>query len=100
MKVVVDIPEIPKNDKQRWVLANGTPYEERAHGEWIPTDDGDEIYGNYEKCTNCCESIISTHMSYCGNCGAKMGDKKDDLVEIIEAVQSMKEVKQNEQTTD
>ena len=36
MKVIVDIPEIPKNDKQRWALANGTPYEERPHGEWIP----------------------------------------------------------------
>lgn len=33
MKVVVDIPEVPKNDKQRWALANGTPYEERPHGE-------------------------------------------------------------------
>lgn len=74
--------------------------EQRPHGEWIETDDGDEIYDNYKKCTNCGESIISTHMSYCGNCGAKMGDKKDDLVEIIEAVQSMKEGKRNEQTTD
>ena len=36
MKVLIDIPEIPKNDKQRWVLANGTPYEERPHAEWIP----------------------------------------------------------------
>ena len=33
MKVIIDIPEIPTNDKQRWALANGTPY---AHGEWIP----------------------------------------------------------------
>lgn len=34
MKVVIDIPEVPKNDKQRWALTNGTPYEERP--QWIP----------------------------------------------------------------
>lgn len=33
MKFVIDIPEIPQNDKQRWVLVNGTQY---PHGEWIP----------------------------------------------------------------
>ena len=34
MKVIVDIPEIPKNDKQRWALANGTPYGQQE--AWIP----------------------------------------------------------------
>ena len=52
-------------------------YEQRPHGKWVERDDGDEIYGRYEKCTNCGEAIISTHMSYCGNCGAKMGEGEE-----------------------
>lgn len=60
---------------QTWRMADGCSYyeEPRPHGEWVETDVGDEIYGRYEKCTNCGEEIISTHMSYCGNCGAEMG---------------------------
>lgn len=54
------------------------PTVKRPHGEWIETDDDVEIYGNLEKCTNCGEAILSTHMSYCGNCGAKMEEGESE----------------------
>lgn len=53
MKVVVDIPEVPKNDKQRWALANGTPYEERAHGEWVDVPK----YKGFYVCSKCLERL-------------------------------------------
>lgn len=69
MKVVVDIPEVPKNDKQRWALANGTPY---AHGEW-------KIYVNLggtlmRQCMNCGHEFNDNGdaKNFCPNCGADM----------------------------
>ncbi|MBQ1297708.1 MAG: hypothetical protein IIY21_26960 [Clostridiales bacterium] len=53
MKVVVDIPEVPKNDKQRWALANGTPYVERPHGEWIDVPK----YKGFYVCSKCLERL-------------------------------------------
>ncbi len=52
--------------------------DKRPHGEWIETDFEDEIYGFFEKCTNCGEAILSTHMRYCGNCGASMQTQNDN----------------------
>lgn len=65
MKVLIDIPDIPKNDKQRWAIANGTPYEERPHGEWRITFDGCE-------CSICKDTTLSIPMNFCPNCGASM----------------------------
>ena len=64
------LPDIHKIRK--YIIENTRP-----HGEWVERDDGDEIYDRYRKCTNCGEAIISTHMSYCGNCGAKMGEGEE-----------------------
>lgn len=86
MKVVIDIPEIPTNDKQRWALANGTPYEERPHGEWIDEDYG--IGKCWATCSECGESTNGeaqdhgfgydySFPNFCPNCGSdnrKMGE--------------------------
>lgn len=82
MKVIIDIPEIPTNDKQRWALANGKPY---LRGEWVFSK-----YVSEFKCS-LCGSYGNKLWNFCPHCGADMRDKKDDLIEIIEAVQSIKE---------
>lgn len=63
MKVVIDIPEVPKNDHQRWVLANGTPY---ARGEWIDR----EVYdADRWKCSECGRTEQYKE-NFCPNCGS------------------------------
>lgn len=71
MKVVVDIPEVPKNDKQRWALENGTPYEERPHGEWIYHA---EWHSDGECAFECskCGMGVDVDFNFCPNCGASM----------------------------
>lgn len=85
MKVIIDIPEIPKNDKQRWALANGTPY---SYGEWIFDgvfhDGSNTIDGDMYHCSVCKRSIVTSVtrvtdiFPFC-HCGADMrkeGDQK------------------------
>ena len=80
MKVLIDIPEIPKNDKQRWALANGTPYEERPHAEWIIRRDKQGAH-IYSVCSKCNVPYLDTDFpNFCPNCGADMrkeGDTND-----------------------
>lgn len=77
MKVVIDIPEIPTNDKQRWALANGTPYEERPHGEWEywGSPFTDDTIANSIVCTRCKARYVEIEgeaFNFCPNCGADM----------------------------
>ena len=70
MKVVVDIPEVPKNDKQRWALENGTPYVDRPHGEWVLDKEISFVFNIYE-CSKC-RFNGSKRWHFCPNCGASM----------------------------
>lgn len=81
MKVVIDIPEIPTNDKQRWALAHGTPYEERPHGEWVK----DFNMNKAIVCSECGEEAWYkeyrgwvTKSNFCPNCGADMRKRGDE----------------------
>lgn len=54
------------------VIAQGIPYEERPHGEWI-------IDGHHIRCNRCNEYICNTDRegnkipdNFCSNCGADM----------------------------
>lgn len=77
MKIVIDIPEIPTNDKQRWALANGTPY---PHGEWKEftvstyrgTDEwGEPKWGKGKKCIcSRCGRRTVIRENFCPNCGS------------------------------
>ena len=74
MKIVIDIPEIPTNDKQRWALANGTPY---PHGEWKKD-------GFFAICSECGHELqhyelVVSRLNFCPNCGSdnrKEGDEE------------------------
>ena len=83
MKVIIDIPEIPTNDKQRWALANGTPY---AHGEWIYHKEW-ELDG--ECAFECSKCGMGTDVDYnfCPNCGANMR-VKDELNRVSKELNS------------
>lgn len=88
MKYIIDIPEVPKNDKERYILTHGTPYEEPKQGEWIfrPYADYNPTMGDIV-CSKCDivyfegvpESRIKGKLyNFCPNCGARMkgGDEK------------------------
>lgn len=75
MKIVIDIPEIPTNDKQRWALANGTPY---PHGEWERTDN--RWGAGAWRCTHC-NSYYDIDTNYCPTCGASMFKKEGETNE-------------------
>ena len=64
MKVVIDIPEIPKNNAQRWALMNGTPY---AHGEWI-----EKHHERFKYYCSRCGSGADRKGRFCDTCGADM----------------------------
>jgi hypothetical protein len=58
-------------------IAQGIPYEERLHGEWI-------IDGHHIRCNRCNEYICNTDRegnkipdSFCPNCGADMRGKEE-----------------------
>ena len=71
MRLIIDIPEVPKNDHQRWVMANGEKYEHKQ-GEWIPIDIGEWVF----RCS-LCHDVSTFESKFCGNCGARMrGDEK------------------------
>lgn len=80
MKIVIEIPEVPKNDKQRWALANGTPYIERPHGEWRKRTIG---YLSTHECSVC--GVNGNWLWYfCPSCGA---DMRDDSLLKEEAIE-------------
>lgn len=71
MKVILDIPEIPTNDHQRWALANGTLY---PHGEWKQKSG---LYFGYPYCSKC--GFAYKHaFNFCPNCGADMKPKEGE----------------------
>ena len=58
-------------------IKEGTPYEERPHGEWIDLSDGWQE-GTYE-CSNCKTEFVliegtpeDNEYNFCPNCGASM----------------------------
>ena len=88
MKVIIDISEeLYKNvidhikrgyvGSDVWIaVANGKPYEERPHGEWIRT----ALYGNTcLQCNQCGKADFDIkYDNFCPKCGADMrGDGKN-----------------------
>ena len=95
MKLVIDIPEIllDRIKSAKCVpdmygsdivnavvcVRDGTPYEERPHGEWKWVDYGG--FGNWH-CTNCRfipawkSYSITVPYGFCPNCGALMSKKE------------------------
>lgn len=85
MKLIIDIDdnvftrlfdnEVDTSSEDRKVIdravRNGTPYEERPHGEWI-VDEEHSITMTLYKCTNCNYFGGATHYRYCPHCGADM----------------------------
>lgn len=92
MKLIIDIDEewyshiiaskdhIDEDD-EAYLILNGTPYEERPHGEWIVTAEDD--HGVHRICCPFCHyekgrensSIITTFTkfpNFCEKCGADM----------------------------
>lgn len=77
MKIVIEIPEKTYQKiitgtydygDMNVIIQNGTPYEERPHGEWMFDEDG------YFSCS-CCKrkpAYQVTTMDFCSNCGADM----------------------------
>lgn len=82
MKVVIDIPEIPTNDKQRWALAHGTPY---PYGEWIFTGRKNAYGGSEIECSNCHTKLMVSPSrweigeNFCDVCGSR--NKKEGEAE-------------------
>ena len=71
MKVILDIPEIPTNDHQRWALANGKPY---PRGKWNKKK-SDSAYLLVRKCLNC--NNRSAVGNFCMWRGADMREEGD-----------------------
>lgn len=59
-----------------FAIKNGTPYEERALGEWIDTTGRGDLI-----CSVCNHKAQIGCIEYCGACGTKMknGVKQDEL---------------------
>ena len=97
MKLVIDIPEILldriksakcvpdmySSDIVNAVVCvrDGTPYEERPHGEWIEKEDfNQDIYYDCSVCGNSWCTLEGTPwqngMNFCPNCGASMVKKE------------------------
>lgn len=94
MKLIIDIPEktnahirsdyghgymaLREDDKGIlcYSIYHGTPYEERPHGEWIPTDE----IGSVVRCSRCsfrtCADVAEEEYNFCPNCGARMGGEE------------------------
>lgn len=83
MKLIIDIPEMAYEAFKEWhknkvatveqsIIANGTPYEERQHGEW-EFDDLDNDY----RCSKCHE-FNDFITDFCPNCGADMRKEGED----------------------
>ena len=81
MKLVIDLPEETyKRIKDGYVplgiskyLKNGTPYEERPHGEWVLDKEISYIFNIYE-CSKC-RVNGSRKWRFCPNCGALMKEE-------------------------
>lgn len=86
MKVVIDIPEMAYEAYKEWhknkvatveqsIIANGTPYEERPHGEWIV----DICTRTNHKRSSLFKSqtIKTRHIFFCNHCGADMREEGD-----------------------
>ena len=83
MKLIIDIPEnvviaIQNGKDYRYdihtTIAQGIPYEERPHGEWLHPY---EINIAYE-CSNCgIQMPITDYFNFCPNCGAEMEVSND-----------------------
>lgn len=46
VKLIIEIPKVPKNDHERWALAHGTPLP-KGHGRLI---DADALYNSTKLC--------------------------------------------------
>ena len=78
MKIVIEIPETAYDAFKEWhknkvatveqsLIAQGIPYEERPHGEWIDTRNFPVRW----TCSEC--GRRDTHIyKFCPDCGAKM----------------------------
>ena len=77
MKLIIDIPEMAYEAFKEWhknkvatveqsIIANGTPYIERPHGEWI------EILRHYTGACSICGKVAEI-TNFCPKCGASMG---------------------------
>lgn len=77
-------PEYPNLDYCQIIIASGTPYEERPHGEWKETGYETGALGityRQTQCSNCgWEHALPMWLNFCPNCGAEMrrGDTNDD----------------------
>ena len=82
MKVVIDIPEtyyelcrvcagINSATADQQIIAQGTPYEERPHGEKIKKKPYGWVY-----CSEC-DSLLEPQDKFCWNCGADMRGKEE-----------------------
>lgn len=59
VKLIINIHKLPKNDHERWVLANGIPLDDvkaESKGEWIPVSERLPEKFRFVNCT--CHSLI------------------------------------------
>lgn len=60
------------------IVCSGYEEETWPRGEWLESEYRISIINVAKQCSRCKAHVLSTHMLYCGNCGANMKEGDPD----------------------
>lgn len=81
VKLIVEIPKVPKNDHERWVLAHGTPLDSNSEQAEVQAYFDGQAYGWEEGRKDLCDKISAEiNTPNRGTCDYFIVDRIEEII--------------------